>query len=224
MHFFSYLSRVSHFRRCGQGLLLGALSSLFCACQGRAAGSDPLSTCPPNSPADWPLRVFLRSSPDMNANREGESLDTRIRILQLRSLDRLSHVSQQEVWTTPKAVLGKDLLHAAEHTLFINQPLDLEIRPFPKASHIVVSAWMRNPKGDKYWHAAPIPLNYRRGLCTAFLDLLPNPCLFVHVGARQVELDFEPPQAFDRRGIRTRCPSRALLQAKIQRKDRADKS
>lgn len=159
------------------------------------------------------MRVFIRPTRTMNASPEGYPLDTQIRVMQVRSLDRLEETTIRELWNNTHDVLGPDLITSSKHTVQIGRGIDLSLNLAAQAQFLVVTAWLRNPVESSYWQAVRIPTNYKIGVCEAEASEMPDPCMFVSIGERGVSMGLQPPASFRTAGIQARCPSLLLLHA-----------
>lgn len=196
--------------------LLG-LTVLANACRSAPPPPPPQPQIPEEPPcekllkADWPVRLYIRPTARMNASPEGTPLDTLVRIMQVRSVDRLTDVPIRQLWNNTQEVLGPDLLWSETKTVQIDGGLNFRLALQPEAQYLVIAAWLRNPMNPGFWRAVPLPLHYQVGTCEEERRDLPSPCAFAVIGERSVEIGLTPPDSFDPTGIEARCPSPLLL-------------
>lgn len=168
-------------------------------------------TCKRVKKANWPVQMFIRPTPKMNASPEGRPLDTQVQILQLRSLERLQDAAIRRLWNSTEEVLGPDLVSASRQTVRINRGVDLSLELRSGAKFLAVLAWLRNPSEDGFWSAVRLPLDYQIGACKSQLEELPAPCTFVSIGQHSISMGLEPQSGFSTSGLHATCPSTLLL-------------
>lgn len=130
--------------------LVAVTASLLFACVHTPEPAGPCATPPP-------FHVSLRASDRLNADSQGRSLPTVVRILQLKRTERLQAAEFAEVWSNPEDILGPDLLTSEEITIDPGQSVTRWPARHPDASSVAVVGLFRQPSGTAWRSIAPLP-------------------------------------------------------------------
>lgn len=99
-----------------------------------------------------PLRVAFEADARLNADDLGRSLATVVKLLQVKSAQRLEGADFTAVWQSPKEVFAEDLLRVDEFTLDPGQNATHEVPRDPQAQYVVAVGVFRRPSGSA-WRA-----------------------------------------------------------------------
>jgi type VI secretion system protein VasD len=115
-----------------------------------ALGLMVASCATPAPPGKCKIRVMVEASEDVNQDKDGRSLPTTVRLLQLRRIKSLKNAGFEELWNEPKRVLGEDLLESEELVIY---PEELHVKTMTindEATHFVGTGIFTAPEG-KSW-------------------------------------------------------------------------
>jgi type VI secretion system protein VasD len=97
-----------------------------------------------------PLRLVLRGTERLNPGDKGEALATVVRVYQLKSSNKISEASFEEVLDKDKEVLADDLLGVDEVTLHPSERLDSPLARKDGAQYLAVVGLFRQPAGTSW--------------------------------------------------------------------------
>ena len=103
------------------------------------------------------IDLTLTASDRINPDEDGHALPTQFRIYQLKSLSKLETIEFEDLWRKAGEVLGEDLVHTDELTLYPSKQQVKSITRDPKANYLVGVAIVRRPSGTSWRGTYVIP-------------------------------------------------------------------
>jgi type VI secretion system protein VasD len=97
-----------------------------------------------------PLRLVLRGTDRLNPGDKGEALATVVRVYQLKSSNKISDASFEELLDKDKEVLADDFLGMDEVTLHPAERLDSPLQRKDGAQYLAVVGLFRQPAGTSW--------------------------------------------------------------------------
>jgi len=138
------------------------VSVLLCvACRHATSHSDELATCTPAKGAQS-LLLHLEAGKNLNRDRRGESLPTRVTIFQLTAStgDRVGNATVK--------LPGEDtILTQHELTIYPAQSIEVHLERATDATHVAVAAELREPLGVGWLDEVRLP---SRAPCDAQIE------------------------------------------------------
>jgi type VI secretion system protein VasD len=104
------------------------------------------------------MEYALTVSNRVNADDQGRSLATVVRIYQLRGVQRLENSEFEDVWQRDQESLGDDLVKVEELTVFPSERVAKPVEVAEGVSFIVVVALVRKPAGTSWRAVYELPL------------------------------------------------------------------
>lgn len=120
--------------------------------QKQAPGPRPVAEAKKVEPCDkpQPLKLALSASPRLNPGEKGEALATVVRVYQLKSVNKLTGVSFDDLLDHDKEALGEDLVGVQESTINPGESIEAPIVRNADTTYLLAVALFRRPAGTTW--------------------------------------------------------------------------
>ena len=116
------------------------------------------ATVPPTCTVPNAIELEIETSDRVNADPDGRSLPTVVRVYQLSDLSRLQASAFEDIWQHAKEALGATLQAVEEFTMYPGQVNVRHLQRNDKADFLVGFAVFRNPIGAAWRTIQELPL------------------------------------------------------------------
>lgn len=128
-----------------KGLLCASALLLFVGC------------ATPAGPGKCRVKVVTSTTPQVNLDRQGNSLPTTVRFFELKGVDKLKNAGFSDAWEAPKQALGDSLLESHEYVVYPEQKHTETVLINDEATHVAAVAVFREPEGTDWRAYAKLP-------------------------------------------------------------------
>ena len=138
-------SEVARRRPC---VVLPAIAFLFVVCASVVAGCGHTPEVRPPCENPPPFYVTFDAQPKLNPDAQGQSLTTKLLIIQLKGNSRVGNADFNELSRNPKETLGEDFLRMDDTIVEPAKRVTQGFQRDPKATYLLVVGLFLEPKGE----------------------------------------------------------------------------